>query len=99
MKVNCFTVRRPIKNTIEIDTIYKEFENVPRYCKYEGSMNGLVYLCCLDIMIDAKSIFNKYGYDCHKYVEINVDISHYNSSYRIAPTYTPDIEYELIYDV
>ena len=95
MYAHVFTVKRPLSNDIDIDTIYKEFGNVPGFCPYEGPLDGPVYLCCIDVSIDVKKIFTKYGYECDSLRRMEFDDSKYNSSYRIGPTYRRDVDYEL----
>jgi hypothetical protein len=86
-----FTVKKPSGNKIPLNEILKEFGyNIPVPCPYEGCMDGIVHLCCVDIDVDVAGICEKYGYNCGHLFKLEIDPSKFNNEYMILPTYSRD---------
>ena len=86
--VNCFTMKRPFTNNIDVDVVYKAFgNNIPKYCIYDGCITGCVYLCCVDKQIDVKKICKSYGYELNTLYEMEIQDDMYNNNFTIYPTY------------
>lgn len=105
MIVNCFTVKVFHTNRIDIKNVFNEFgNNIPNYLQYEGgSMDGCVFLFCVDINVDVEKICKKYNCDCSRLEQLTIDCNKYNSSYTIHPNYKkygsytlePNIQYNI----
>lgn len=97
MLVFCFTVTRPKKNDIPIDTVYSELSkkstistnNIPRYLPYEGGGGG-TYLCCVENTVDVVEICNKYNYEIGTIYTLEIDNETYNNNFTVFPTYSKD---------
>lgn len=89
MRVNCFTMKRPMNNPIDIDVLYKEFgDNIPKYNPLEGGdYLGPEYLCCVDANVDIKVICDKYNYILREIYKMDIDSSKYNSNYYLHETW------------
>jgi hypothetical protein len=89
--IQCFTIKRPLNNNIPLKNILLEFgKDIPLPCPYDGSLDGMVYLCCSENNIDVESICNKYKYIIGTIYKTEIDESQFNNKFMIAPTYTRD---------
>lgn len=89
IRVNIFTIQRPVGNPVSISKLYKAFgNNIPRYQPLEGGdYNGPQYQFCVDMNVDFESICEKYNYKTYPAYKFEVEKSKYNNKYIISSSY------------
>ena len=86
IRVNIFTIQRPVGNPVSISKLYKAFgNNIPRYQALEGGdYNGPQYQFCVDMNVDFESVCEKYNYKTYPAYKFEVEKSKDNTASIIA---------------